>query len=103
MLRVDRDFFEYLRDLSNPNYQSSSELEAYEEKKRIVRIVLLTFLVASVVLVGATVFFIIYLPGLYNVTFYILRDFYLFVLFNWPIFVLFLILVIIFTIFYLRS
>jgi hypothetical protein len=103
MLRVDRDFFEYLRDLSNPSYMSSSELEAYEEKKRIVRIVLLTFLVASVVLVGVTVFLIIYLPGLYNWTLFRLGKLYLFMLLNWQMFVLFLILVIIFTIFYLRS
>lgn len=103
MFRIDKDIIQYLRDLSDPQFSSSSEIEAYQQKRKIIRIVLLTFFVACTILVGTTIFFIIYLPGLYNVTFEVAGLVLGYFVLNWPIFVVFLVFLIIFTYFYLRS
>lgn len=103
MFRIDKDILSYLKDLSKPEYSSSSEIEAYEQKRKIIRIVLLTFFFACVILVAATIFFIIYLPGLYNVTFDIFELITGYFLLNWPLFAVFFVFLIIFTYFYLRS
>lgn len=103
MFRINKDIFDYLKDLSNPQFSSSSEIESYQEKRRIIRIMLLTFFFACLILVGATTFFIIYLPGLYNVTFEIVGLIAGYFVINWPIFLVFFTFLAVFTYFYLRS
>lgn len=103
MLRLDHDFFQYLVDLADPKYSSSSEIEAYEQKKKIVRIVLVTFIVGAVVLMGIVLFFMFYLPGLFNVTFQVLGELAGYALFNWPLFLVFFVFLIVFVFLYLRS
>lgn len=103
MFRLDHDFFQYLADLSNPQYSSSSEIESYDQKRKIVRIVLLTFVVGVVVLMGIVLFFMFYLPGLFNVTFQVVGELAGYALFNWPLFLVFIIFLIVFVFLYLRS
>ncbi len=103
MFRLDSDFFGYLKDLSDPDFSSSNAIEAYQEKRKIVRLVLLTFFFGAVVLMGAVLFLMFYLPGLFNVTFQVIGELAGYVLFNWPLFLLFGLFFVVFLFLYLRS
>jgi hypothetical protein len=103
MFRIDRSLIDYVIDLSHPGFKSSSELEAYQMKRAIVRISLLTFLIGSVVLGVSVLLIMIFLPGLFSVTFELLGEFIVYWTVNWPLVLIFFMALGVIIFAYLRS
>lgn len=85
MFKLDRSFFEYLADLSDPEVTSSTDLEDIELKRQIIRYNFYAFILTVFVLFVIINLFIFYLPGLFNVFFAILYSFLVSALIYWPI------------------
>jgi hypothetical protein len=67
MFRVDKSVFEYMKDLSNPDVKSSSDMESIDLKRDIIKINFLTLVIGIFVVFVIINLFLFYLPGLFNV------------------------------------
>jgi len=97
MFRLDKSTFEYMKDLSDPDVRSSTDLESLELKRQIIRTNLLTLVVGTFVVGTIIVLFIFYLPGLFTVFEQILLYYFASIFSYWQLLLgVFFVLVVIF-------
>jgi uncharacterized membrane protein len=84
MFRIDKSTFEYMKDLSDPDVRSSTDLESLELKRQIIRTNLLTLVIGTFVIGMIIILFIFYLPGLFTVFQQILLYYFASIFSYWP-------------------
>ena len=84
MFRLDKSTIDYLKDLSEPEVTSSSDVEDIELKRDIVKTNILTLIIGTFVVGTIIILFIFYLPGLFNVFVQILFYYFASILTYWP-------------------
>lgn len=84
MLELDKSTLNYLKDLSEPQVNSSTDVEDNELKKEIIKTNILTLVIGTFVVTTIIILFIFYLPGLFNVFVQILFYYLASVISYWP-------------------
>jgi hypothetical protein len=84
MLELDKSTLTYLKDLSEPQVNSSTDVEDIELKKEIIKTNILTLIIGTFVVTTIIILFIFYLPGLFNVFVQILFYYMASVISYWP-------------------
>ena len=97
MFRIDQNTLDYLKDLSEPQVTSSTDVEDIELKRDIIRTNILTLVLGTFVVGTIIILFIFYLPGLFNVFTQILFYYIASLISYWPVVVVgFIVFVILF-------
>lgn len=84
MLQLDKSTIDYLKDLSEPQVTSSTDVEDIELKREIIKTNILTLIIGTFVIGTIIILFIFYLPGLFNVFLQILFYYLASIVSYWP-------------------
>lgn len=84
MFELDKSTLEYLKDLSEPEVVSSSDVESIALKREIIRTNILTLVIGTFVIGTIIILFIFFLPGLFNVFIQILFYYLASIISYWP-------------------